>query len=37
MLVDTSQRDLNYVDKLLNQVKTKRKQLDKLNKQLERY
>ena len=30
MLVDTSCRDLLYVDKLLSNVKTKKKQLEKL-------
>ncbi|CAD7942718.1 unnamed protein product [Amoebophrya sp. A120] len=34
MLVDTSCRDLLYVDKLLNNVKTKKKQLEKLQNQL---
>jgi len=34
MLVDTSCRDLLYVDKLLSNVKTKKKQLEKLQNQL---
>lgn len=32
--VDTSQRDLNFVDKSLTEIKTKKKNLDKLNNQL---
>lgn len=32
--VDTSQRDLNFVDKCLTEIKAKRKNLDKLNNQL---
>ena len=35
MQVDTSQRDLGLVDKMLTSVKTKKKQLEKLQKQLD--